>query len=262
MSLFDFDWCSYCVSSLLIVTKYGIQNPGLSAPTVLSGSVSAPRLRAGLLLLLLPLSAAAQSDPTVPIEKVGIFDGSNSFPPQSVVEVFEAPIKEGIREKTKMRQLDGGVLYRITEDVTLRDTLTIEAGVQMTFAEDVQLKVFGVEPAILANGTAGLPIRMTATEGNKMPGWWQGIYLRDDFGGTLSNVIIRHGGGASSPANITAEQILPDIGAQGSLTVENSRIEDSGKHGIACNDAGIDLTAQGNAFAGIPGKPITGCGTE
>ncbi len=198
----------------------------------------------------------------IPFAKVGIFDGSNSFPPQSVVEVFEAPIKEGIREKTKMRQLDGGVLYRITEDVTLRDTLTIEAGVQMTFAEDVQLKVFGVEPAILANGTAGRPIRMTATEGNKMPGWWQGIYLRDDFGGTLSNVIIRHGGGTSSPANITAEQVLPGLDAQGSLTVENSRIEDSGKHGIACNDASIDLTAQGNAFAGIPGKPITGCGTE
>jgi hypothetical protein len=79
MSLFDFDWCSYCVSSLLIVTKYGIQNPGLSAPTVLSGSVSAPRLRAGLLLLLLPLSAAAQSDPTVPIEKVVFFKSGVSY---------------------------------------------------------------------------------------------------------------------------------------------------------------------------------------
>lgn len=126
MSLFDFDWCSYCVSSLLIVTKYGIQNPGLSAPTVLSGSVSAPRLRAGLLLLLLPLSAAAQSDPTVPIEKVGIFDGSNSFPQQSAVEVFEAPIESGIEEKTRMRSLDEDIPYRVTEDVTVSsDTLVI-----------------------------------------------------------------------------------------------------------------------------------------
>ncbi len=200
----------------------------------------------------------------IPFAKVGIFDGSNSFPPQSAVEVFEAPIESGIEEKTRMRSLDEDIPYRVTEDVTVSsDTLVIKAGVHMTFAENVQLEVFAILPAAIeAQGTAGNPIRMTATEGNEMPGWWQGIYLRDDFGGTLSNVIIRHGGGTSSPANITAEQVLPGLDAQGSLTVENSRIEDSGKHGIACNDAGIDLTAQGNALAGIPGKPITGCGTE
>ncbi|MCS4177949.1 hypothetical protein GGP96_002689 [Salinibacter ruber] len=197
----------------------------------------------------------------IPFAKVGIFDGSNSFPQQSVIEVFEAPIESGIGEKTQMSPLDKDIPYRVTEDVTVSDTLVIKAGVRMTFAKDVQLEAFGIEPAIEAQGTAGNPIRMTATEGNEMSGWWQGIYLRDDFEGTLSNVIIRHGGGTSSPANITAEQVLPGD-AQGSLTVENSRIEDSGKHGIACNDAGIDLTAQGNAFAGIPGKPITGCGTE
>ncbi|MCS3859103.1 hypothetical protein [Salinibacter ruber] len=41
--------------------------------------MSAPRLRAGLLLLLLPLSAAAQSDPTVPIEKVVFFKSGVSY---------------------------------------------------------------------------------------------------------------------------------------------------------------------------------------
>ncbi|MCS4051913.1 hypothetical protein [Salinibacter ruber] len=41
--------------------------------------MSAPRLRAGLFLLLLPLSAAAQSDPTVPIEKVVFFKSGVSY---------------------------------------------------------------------------------------------------------------------------------------------------------------------------------------
>ncbi len=41
--------------------------------------MSAPRLLAGLLLLLLPLGAAAQSDPTVPIEKVVFFKSGVSY---------------------------------------------------------------------------------------------------------------------------------------------------------------------------------------
>lgn len=63
------------------------------------------------------------------------------------------------------------------------------------------------------------------------------------------------------PANITAEKVLPGD-AQGSLVVENSTIEESENHCITCNDAGIDLTAQGITFAGIPGEDITRCGTE
>ena len=41
--------------------------------------MSAPRLLAGLLLLLCPLSTAAQSDPTVPIEKVVFFKSGVSY---------------------------------------------------------------------------------------------------------------------------------------------------------------------------------------
>lgn len=122
--------------------------------------------------------------------------------------------------------------YSVTGDVELfNSTLTIEAGVEVRFAEGAKLHVPGTgvgdEGAIIAQGTAAKPITFTA-EG---AGRWEGLSLSDSLQSTtLSHVVFEHCGAygpdGTTPltACLTTSRATDDVIALENMTFDDAVI--------------------------------------
>jgi Right handed beta helix region len=121
-----------------------------------------------------------------------------------------------------------GIPYVVTgsQSVAAGSSLTIEPGVQVTFAASTIMTVAGL---LRASGTAALPISLTGVVAS--PGSWLGLVVGGSASApasaTLDYVTLAHGGGSGSCtycANLYIEH--------GRVQITHSTIRDSSKDGI------------------------------
>ncbi len=191
-----------------------------------------------------------------------------------------------------------GSPYIVTSDVTLRPsgttaTLTIEAGVTITFEQGTGLYISGSSgrvPALVAQGTESEPIVFTSNAGSPAPGDWKGIYFgyyADDTASILEHCVVEYAG-LTNGANIYAYESSPAIrnctlryssgsgfrGYKNSSAIENCRIDENRSNGLyldyysapqvtGCTitgNAGHGIYFQNSGSPVIKGNQISDCG--
>jgi hypothetical protein len=133
----------------------------------------------------------------------------------------------------------------------------------MAFGAEASLNVNSTDAALIADGTSSNKIRMTPTSGNATPGFWNGIGIYSgNTDNAFTHVIIRYASRNSYWSGGDTAAI--GVWNAGQLTLENSEITASEKHGIVCeydppSDSRGTLSGSGNTFTNIPGQNVKGC---
>jgi len=205
------------------------------------------------------LSDASAEQPTFTPDEVGDYivtlevdDGSTTGTDESMVAA-ESNVEELSSDITSDRTLTSDTQYRVTSGFCVEGgaTLTIEAGTQVRFQSGTSLQVCDDNSALIADGTEGSPISMTATSGNEIKGWWNGVGIFSaNPNNSIEHAIIRHGGGEdliSGPGD-AANVTLGEDGAR--LSLSSSEITDSGEHGVYLDGEATLNTASGNTYSG------------
>jgi hypothetical protein len=207
-------------------------------------------------------SGNADAPVNIPFTNIGAIDSGSTFPDGKTVTVWGTTL-EGDRDVT-VNALSGDTPYRFTDATPAigdptggSSTVTINPGVEMTFAADVGLYV-NSGSVLAAEGTAGDPITMTATDGNEQRGWWEGIYVfSDNPNSVLNHVELRHAGSGSP--NTVSESANLGIANYSTIELSNSTVTDSGNHGVYCGDTEAALTGTGNDYQNNAGQDVSGC---
>lgn len=113
-------------------------------------------------------------------------------------------------------------------------TLTIEAGVQLRFSQDAELRI--TTGMLKAQGTQQAPIRMVSNqEGTPTKGYWRGVVFSPGGGSTMSYTTLSHCGSASGDdaCIVLASSAAPVLQ---NVTVQNS------------STAGVSVADDGSAF--------------
>lgn len=145
--------------------------------------------------------------------------------------------------------------YLIKENLEVREKLIINPGVTLQFAKDAGFyAIYYPTAAIIANGTAELPITFKGVEPN-VKGYWYGIEL-DNKAPSLFNYCIIDGAGSLPSGSDCGDEKKSAIhfGARcfpqsGNGTVTNSTISNSGGHAITFQ-LGRDVTIRNNKYIG------------
>ncbi len=153
--------------------------------------------------------------------------------------------------------------HRITCDLEVEATLTLEQGVIVKFAPGACLRVGYSNPgALVADGAPGSAITFTSNANPPSPGDWDGIVFEDqtdDLATILDNCLIEYGGG-NEYGNIYCRNASPKI--------TNCTIRRSGKYGVYAVEGGFtDFsrdTVTGNAEypLHIPAKYVHTLGSD
>ncbi len=199
---------------------------------------------------------------SIPFPLIGIVDSGSRFDGDTFVYVRPG-FGNNLKRDATVDALADDVSYRIDGEAKVQDgaTLTISAGVEMTFTANAGLKATdnNASTAIAAEGSANNRIRMTATPGNEEPGWWKGVGIRSaNSNNTLEYVIVRHAGSEQFGGAIGA---AANVGLDGdaALTLTNAELTDGASHGVHCGGGEATLDASGNTFQNIAGENVHGC---
>jgi hypothetical protein len=130
---------------------------------------------------------------------------------------------------TVWRLQDSPVL--VAQDVTVDTgaTLTIEPGVTVKLAKDVDLQINGGK--LQAVGTAARPIVFTSDQATPKPGDWGGIVVQKNGQAVLSTIEIHFGGSANGP-RFTEAKYPALLVQQGHLEMTTSQVTDNGGAGL------------------------------
>ncbi len=135
--------------------------------------------------------------------------------------------------------------------------LTIEPGVQILCNQDFRF-ILGIYTSynnyygwINATGTADKPIVFTPNTDEPTPGFWKGIYFRDQTNDTLSVLshVEMHYAGQEGTAAIYLASASP--------TITDSLIEHSATYGIYADDGALNATIANNTFLNNGAAPIS-----
>jgi len=148
------------------------------------------------------------------------------------------------------------VPYLITTLMEVRDKLIIDPGVRLQFAKDAGFYImYYPTAAIIANGTADLPIVFQGFEPN-IKAYWFGIELDNSAPSIFNYCMIDGAGSRPSRSDCAANEVKSAIhfGAKcfpqsGNGTVTNSGISNSGGHAITFQ-LGRDVTIGNNKYIG------------
>ncbi|MEY7851809.1 hypothetical protein AB7C87_21700 [Natrarchaeobius sp. A-rgal3] len=142
--------------------------------------------------------------------------------------------------------LTSDVLYRVTDQLTVDATVSIEPGTILEFEEGAGLRVRGLQGGqIVATGTPDEPIVFTGTQ--KTPGWWNGIYVwgSESHDNRLEHVVVEYGGRESDGTVHLRGSRLPITNSTlahgdgyGLYVDEESSIEGSENNQYSDNEAG------------------------
>lgn len=165
--------------------------------------------------------------------------------------------------------------YIVTGDVTVTDgaELTIEAGVEVRFNQNVNLYVGGSSGeygSLQCDGTIAQPVTMTSNQATHTPGYWRSLYFRENSDDSvLDYTIIEYGGNANSALvfldDSDAGFMHCHIGHSSTSGVRTmgesdpsfsfSTVHDNGSYGFAFEGSGIpavsDSFCQSNGDDGI-----------
>jgi hypothetical protein len=206
-------------------------------------------------------SGNADAPVYIPFSNIATIDGDSSFPDSKTVRVWGTELAGS---DVTVTALEGDTPYRFTDGNSAiggatsdPSTLTVEPGVEMTFGSGVRLQVNGGS-VLSAEGTSQNPITMTATAGNEVQGWWDGLYVfSENLNSRLQHVQIRHGGKDSPNTILEAANIGLYQGAV--VEVTQSEITDSGTHGVYCDTPSSSFTGSENTYQNNAGQNIKGC---
>jgi len=196
----------------------------------------------------------------VPFTAIGTIDAASSFEDGTYVRVWGANPSSG---DVTVEAID--VPYRMAGASDLRGTVTvtIDPGVQMEFTSNSNLTVGSNDASLDVNGESGNRVVMTATPGNRNSGFWQGVGI---YSSNPNNEIdyarIEYAGSQSWGSMDAAANIGLNRDAQ--LTLGNSEINDSGQHGVHCDEPNqATFTTDGpNDYSGNAGNNVNGCNTN
>ena len=190
------------------------------------------------------------------IAELEVSDGDASDTDDATVQAQDGTTELN-SDITSDRTLSADTSYLVTNTVAVDNeaTLTIEAGTQIMFENDVALWI-NSGSALDANGASGNPITMTATDGNEQQGWWRGVAIySNNANNAMEYVEIRHAGsndmsGISEAASIALE-------SEALLNLTNSTIGDGGGYGVYldASDASLESFAS-NTFSNNTDAPM------
>lgn len=192
---------------------------------------------------------------SVPFTLIGEIDAGSSFESGTFVGIWDANPSSG---DITVDALD--VPYRIagTPDLDGDVTVTIDPGVTMEFTANSNITVDNNNANLVVNGESGSEVMMTATPGNKNQGFWQGLgFYSNNPNNEITYTTIEYAGGERWGSMSAAANIGLNSDAQ--LTLQNSTINDSGQHGVHCDEAEASLSTTGNSFNNNAGNDINGC---
>ena len=190
----------------------------------------------------------------VPFNLIGKIDDGSTFASGTFVRVWSANPSSG---SITVDALSNDVPYRIADQVGLDDTvtMTISAGVEMTFASHANITVNSDDAALIGDGSSSDKITMTATPGNEEKGWWEGIGLySSNQNNALRHVTIKHAGSQEMSAVGEAGAVVLNKGSE--LTLKNSTIAESGDYGVHVDEGNINLAFAENTFSGNETAPM------
>ncbi|MEM6291024.1 MAG: right-handed parallel beta-helix repeat-containing protein [Myxococcota bacterium] len=183
-------------------------------------------------------------------------DGSNTFANNGddVIEIYETFNEDG--QLADHAWSNPGIPYRIMERINGSGDWVIEPGVEIQIAQDVNI-VIEDTGSINAVGTDAEPIRVVGAE--PLQGYWQGIEIHSvSASNVFDNVEMRHGGSAGFNGSEDSDGTLfiGGFGGDGSVTIRNSTVADSGGYGLVVwsNSDLLDcgsVTFEGNAKADV-----------
>lgn len=163
-------------------------------------------------------------------------------------------INEDINEPTTwLNHIDepGAVDYKITEDIDIKDVLTIEPGVTIAFDAGVLMDV-REEGVIIAIGTSSERILFTGCEPTK--GIWDGIRFRsNDVRNEMDYCTVAYGGHPDLNANILVDDFA---GVESKLKLTNSNIINSLNAGVIVDEDATFNGFSNNMFSDNNGTPL------
>jgi hypothetical protein len=145
--------------------------------------------------------------------------------------------------------------FIVSNDITVNPgaTLTIEPGVQVRFADDFALRVYG---RIIADGTNDRMILFTSNNLNAGVGKWGAIIINGIQQSSITNCIIEHGtngtalesGSLNFQNNIVRSNQNGITVNGGSATIENNEITNNTVSGVSIAGGSL-VTVQNNAIS-------------
>jgi len=109
-------------------------------------------------------------------------------------------------------------------------TLTIEAGVELRFSQDAELRI--TTGTLKAQGTQQAPIRMVSNQGTPTKGYWRGVVFSAGGASTMSYTTLSHCGAASG------DDACIVLGSNASPVLQNVTVQNSSTVGVSVTDDG------------------------
>jgi hypothetical protein len=183
-------------------------------------------------------------------------DGSNTFANNGddVIQIYESFSEDA--QLTDDTWPDAGLPYRVMERFDVLGDWVIDPGVTIEVSQDTSISIT-TEGSISAVGTAKAPIHIVGVEA--LQGFWQGIEIHSvSASNVFENVELLHAGsdGFNGSDDSDGSLFIGGFGGDGSVTVRDSTVAESGGYGIvvwtdsALLDCG-SVTFMGNAKADV-----------
>lgn len=149
--------------------------------------------------------------------------------------------------------LNGGVPYRVMDNLVVDATLTISPGVTVEFDSAGILIIDDTTGGIIAEGTASERIVFTGAE--QVAGYWRGIEIQSNAATNAMDYVTVSYAGHPSGLGGDVAAIQLDGFHSGQLTLTNSEISNSDSDGVVV-ESGASLTESGNTYVAISGDNI------
>lgn len=183
-------------------------------------------------------------------------DGSNTFANNGddVIQIYASFSEDA--QLTDDTWPDAGLPYRVMERFDVLGDWVIDPGVTIEVSQDTSISIT-TEGSISAVGTAEAPIHIVGVEA--LQGFWQGIEIHSvSASNVFENVELLHAGsdGFNGSDDSDGSLFIGGFGGDGSVTVRDSTVGESGGYGIvvwtdsALLDCG-SVTFMGNAKADV-----------
>ena len=177
----------------------------------------------------------------VPFAVADVFNNAGSYTgnTENIVEVIDRSLEQPLT-------LSNADLAYSIEDISVNDSLTLEAGVTLEMQAGANFRISG-EGSLTANGTAAAPISIIGER--RLPGFWNGLQFAFSASplNQLNYVLLADGGdGAGGIDEAANARFNCTTSSPSRLTITNSRIENSAGFGLHLSDTGCVVNVDAN----------------
>ena len=162
------------------------------------------------------------------LDKSSVFTQSNG---RNVVEITASELSRSPAGEVLWEGFTDQTPYRLAGNLNVKADWKLAPGVTLELGRDVQMNV-DAEAYLDARATAAAPITIKGAEAGA--GYWKGLIC---YSPSARNVLeyVHLSGGGSIPLVSAKKTTIAVYGSQAAMTIRNSRISQSGGHGIFVN---------------------------